>query len=51
MAKTCEQCMSCMYEESGNMYCDQHKDFAYVYEEFCPSDAYMWCGGKLFEGR
>ena len=34
MAKTCEQCINCMYAEHGDMYCDEHEDFAYVYEEF-----------------
>lgn len=48
---TCEQCINCMYEEHGTMYCDMHEDFASVYEEYCPTESYMWCGGKEYEER
>lgn len=51
MAKTCEQCVNCMYLEHGDMYCNQHKDFELVYDEFCPTENYMWCNGKKFERR
>lgn len=51
MSKTCEQCINCMYLEHGDMYCDEHEDFALVYDEFCPTDDYMWCNGKKFERR
>ena len=29
---TCEQCANCMYAENGDMYCDEHENFAYVYD-------------------
>jgi hypothetical protein len=48
---TCEQCINCMYVEHGDMYCDEHEKFAYVYDEFCPTENYMWCNGKKFEER
>ena len=48
---TCENCINCMYEEHGDMYCDEHEDFAYVYEQFCPTEDYMWCNQKLFKER
>jgi hypothetical protein len=40
-----------MYLEHGDMYCDEHEDFALVYDEFCPTENYMWCNGKKFEER
>ena len=46
---TCEQCIHCMYEEAGDMHCDEHDDFDLVYEEFCPTESYMWCNGQHFE--
>lgn len=49
--ETCENCINCMYEEHGTMYCDIHKKFAYVYESFCPTENYMWCNGREFEER
>lgn len=49
--KTCENCINCMYQEAGDMYCDEHEDFALVYDEFCPTEDYMWCKGKKFEER
>lgn len=48
---TCDQCANCMYEGNGDMYCDEHDEFALVYDEFCPTEAYMWCNGKKFETR
>ena len=48
---TCENCINCMYEGSGDMYCDIHERFPYVYEDFCPTENYMWCNGKKFEER
>ena len=51
IAKTCENCTHCMYLEHGDMYCEEHDDFTFVYDEFCPTDDYMWCGGKKFEER
>lgn len=48
---TCEQCINCMYVEHGDMYCDEHDEFEYVYEDFCPTENYMWCGGRKFEER
>ena len=48
---TCELCEHCMYVEHGDMYCDIHKDFADVYDEFCPTENYMWCNGKKFIER
>ena len=51
MAKTCENCINCMYLEHGDMYCDEHDDFVLVYEEFCPTEDYMWCNEKKFERR
>ncbi len=51
MAKTCEQCINCMYIEHGDMYCDEHEDFSLVYDEFYPTENYMWCNGKKFERR
>lgn len=48
---TCEQCANCMYVENGDMYCDEHEEFAYVYDEFCPTEDYMWCNGKKFIER
>jgi len=46
---TCEQCEHCMYIEHGDMYCEEHENFELVYDEFCPTEHYMWCGGKEFE--
>lgn len=51
MAKICENCINCMYLEHGDMYCDEHDDFALMYEEFVPTEDYMWCNGKKFERR
>ena len=51
MVKTCEQCINCMYLEHGDMYCDEHEDFELVYDEFCPTEDYMWCNGRKFERR
>lgn len=48
---TCEQCANCMYAENGDMYCDEHEEFAYIYDEFCPTEDYMWCKGKKFIER
>ena len=47
----CENCINCMYQEAGDMYCDEHEEFADVYENFCPTENYMWCNGKNFEER
>ncbi|MBQ2937606.1 MAG: hypothetical protein IJE05_01800 [Clostridia bacterium] len=47
--KTCEQCIHCMYEEAGDMHCDEHDNFELVYEEFGPTEHYMWCGGQRFQ--
>ena len=54
--KTCENCMNCMYVEHGDMYCDLtvdagHEKVKWVYDEFCPTNDYMWCNGKNFEER
>lgn len=46
---TCEQCIHCMYEQEGDMYCDITEDFELVYEEFCPTESYMWCKGHKFK--
>ena len=51
MARTCEQCINCMYLENGDMYCNEHEIFELVYEEFSPTENYMWCKGKKFERR
>ena len=51
MAKTCEQCINCMYLEHGDMYCNEHENLELVYDEFCPTENYMWCKGKKFERR
>ena len=48
---TCENCINCMYAEHGDMYCDEHDNFAYVYDEFCPTEDYMWCNGRKFIER
>lgn len=47
----CENCMNCMYEGNGDMYCDEHNEFALVYEDFCPTDDYLWCNKKKFVER
>ena len=49
--KTCEQCMNCMYLEHGDMFCEEHESFELVYEEFLPTECYMWCKGKKFENK
>lgn len=52
--KSCEQCMNCMYVEHGDMYCDLtvgEDELKFVYDEFCPTEHYMWCNGKKFERR
>ena len=46
---TCDQCSHCMYEQEGDMHCDITEDFDLVYEEFCPTESYMWCNGQHFE--
>lgn len=48
---TCDTCINCMYLEAGDMFCDEHEDFALVYDEFCPTEDYMWCNGKKYEER
>lgn len=48
---TCENCINCMYLEHGDMFCDKHEDMAMVYDEFCPTENYMWCNGKKYEER
>ena len=48
---TCEQCENCIYVGNGNMYCDECENFAYVYDEFSPTEEYMWCNGKKFIER
>lgn len=53
---TCEQCINCMYVEHGDMYCDltvdsENKNVKWVYDEFGPTEDYMWCNGKKFEER
>lgn len=52
MSKTCEQCINCIYLEQGDMYCELtigDDEIKLVYEEFCPTEDYMWCNGKKFE--
>lgn len=49
--KNCDDCVHCNYSGYGDMYCDEHEDFAYVYDEFCPTNDYMWCNGKRFIER
>ena len=51
--KTCEQCEHCMYVEHGDMYCDltideKNKDVKWVYDEYSPTDDYMWCNGSKY---
>lgn len=48
---TCENCINCMYLEHGDMYCDEHEKFALVYDNFCPTEDYLWCNKKKFEER
>ena len=48
---TCEQCINCMYIEHGDMYCDEKEDMPLVYDEFCPTENYMWCNGRKFNER
>ncbi len=50
---TCENCLNCMYVESGDMYCDETvgEKTKWVYDEFCPTEDYMWCKGKKFIER
>lgn len=48
---TCEQCANCMYAEHGDMYCDEKEDMSLVYDEFCPTENYMWCNGRKFIER
>lgn len=48
---TCEQCINCMYIEYGDMYCDEKEDMPLVYDEFCPTENYMWCNGRKFIER
>ena len=48
---TYDTCINCTYVEHGDMYCDEHERFAFVYDEFCHTDNYMWCGGKKFIER
>lgn len=45
---TCEQCINCMYIEHGDMYCDEKENMPLVYDEFYPTEEYMWCQGKRF---
>lgn len=53
---TCDICMNCMYVEDGDMYCDltvdtEKEDVKWVYDNFTPTDDYMWCDGKHFEEK
>ena len=48
---TCENCVNCIYEGEGDMYCDEDENFDYVYESFCPTEKYMWCNGKKYIER
>lgn len=54
--KTCDICINCIYVEQGDMYCDISTDYnkdttAWVYDNYNPTDEYMWCNGKHFEER
>lgn len=54
--KTCDMCINCMYVEHGDMYCDltideEKETVAWVYDNYTPTDEYMWCKGKHFEER
>lgn len=51
VVKTCENCINCMYEEAGDMHCDEKEDMPLVYDEFCPTEDYMWCKGRKFIER
>lgn len=53
---TCEECANCIYIEQGDMFCDltldeNNKTFKFMYEEFQPTEDYMWCAGKFFEEK
>ena len=54
--KTCDMCMNCMYVEHGDMYCDltvdvKKKKVKWVYDNYNPTENYMWCNGKHFEEK
>lgn len=50
--KTCNMCINCMYVEHGDMYCDMYEDETkWVYDNYTPTNDYMWCRGKHFEER
>lgn len=50
--KTCDMCINCMYVEHGDMYCDMCEDGTkWVYDNYTPTNDYMWCRGKHFKER
>ena len=54
--KTCDMCINCIYVEQGDMYCDltvdaKNYDVKFVYDNYNPTEDYMWCNGKHFEER
>ncbi len=47
---SCDECANCEYLGHGDMSCSQ-KDDDLVYENFEPTENYMWCKNKKFKER
>ena len=48
--------MNCMYVEHGDMFCDltidvKKQKVKWVYDNYNPTEDYMWCNDKHFEER
>lgn len=53
---TCDMCTHCIYVEEGDMYCDLtvdslKKEVKWIYEEFIPTEDYMWCNKRKYDER
>lgn len=42
----CFNCGNCIYYAEGDSYCDYTNDFPFVFEDWVPTDKFMWCKGK-----
>lgn len=43
----CFNCGNCQYHSEGDSYCD-YEEPIFVLEDWCPTEEYLWCGGKYW---
>ena len=48
---SCECCGHCMYLESGDYVCTYKDEPILVYDNFEPTEDYMWCDGDYYIER